>query len=52
MTTERTLDKIFEYDFENVFTSIEKKQDNMEGSHKRKTVVDIDTVQRKKMLYF
>ena len=25
MTTERTLDKIFGYDFESVFTSIEKK---------------------------
>ena len=25
MTTEKTLDKIFGHDFENVFTSIEKK---------------------------
>ena len=44
MTTERTLDKIFGDDFENIFTSIEKEQDNMEGSHKQKTVIDIDTV--------
>ena len=44
MTMEKTLDKIFGYNFENVFTKIEKKEDNMEGSHKRKTVIDIDTV--------
>ena len=44
MTMERTLNRIFGYSFENVFTSIEKKLDNMEGSHKWKTVTDIDTV--------
>ena len=44
MTKERTLDKIFGYNFENAFTSIAKKQDNMKDSHKQKTVIDIDTV--------
>ena len=44
MPTEKKSDKIFGYDFENVFTTIENKQDNMEGSHKQETVIDIDTV--------
>ena len=53
MTTERTLDKILDTTLK-TFLQAQKKtgQGNMEGSHKRKTVIDMDIVQRKKTLYF